>query len=79
MPHIFIIGRETPDLSFFRKSPLIGGMTKSMTLPDAAARERIANDLDTNLVVEAAAGTGKTTAMVERILDDDVVAVHFDP
>jgi ATP-dependent exoDNAse (exonuclease V) beta subunit len=37
-------------------------------LVDGAARERIANDLDATLVVEAAAGTGKTTALVERIL-----------
>ena len=35
---------------------------------DAAAREAIANDLDTTLVVEAAAGTGKTTELVKRIL-----------
>jgi ATP-dependent helicase/nuclease subunit A len=37
-------------------------------LVDAEARARIANDLDATLVVEAAAGTGKTTALVERIL-----------
>ncbi|HEX7666074.1 MAG TPA: UvrD-helicase domain-containing protein, partial [Polyangiaceae bacterium] len=45
-------------------------MTAQTTTPiaDAAARERIANDLDTTLVVEAAAGTGKTTALVGRIL-----------
>ncbi len=35
---------------------------------DQAARDRICDDLDTTLVVEAAAGTGKTTALVERIL-----------
>jgi ATP-dependent helicase/nuclease subunit A len=35
---------------------------------DHEARERIANDLDSTLVVEAAAGTGKTTALVQRIL-----------
>lgn len=40
----------------------------SAPLVDADARARIANDLDTTLVVEAAAGTGKTTALVERIL-----------
>ncbi len=41
-----------------------------MTAPlaDAVARERIASDLDTTLVVEAAAGTGKTTALVSRIV-----------
>ena len=37
-------------------------------LVDHEARARIANDLDSTLVVEAAAGTGKTTALVERIL-----------
>ena len=31
-------------------------------------RDRIRNDLDTTLVVEAAAGTGKTTALVNRIV-----------
>ncbi|MDB4933346.1 MAG: ATP-dependent nuclease, subunit, partial [Labilithrix sp.] len=40
----------------------------SEPLVDAEARARIANDLDATLVVEAAAGTGKTTALVERIL-----------
>src|SRR5581483_2690024 len=35
---------------------------------DADAREAIANDLDTTLVVEAAAGTGKTTELVNRVL-----------
>ncbi|MBX7194920.1 MAG: UvrD-helicase domain-containing protein [Sandaracinaceae bacterium] len=38
------------------------------TLIDASARRRIAEDLDTTLVVEAAAGTGKTTALVSRIV-----------
>ncbi len=37
-------------------------------LRDAAARERIREDLDTTLVVEAAAGTGKTTELVGRVL-----------
>ena len=35
---------------------------------DRAARDRIANDLDATLVVEAAAGTGKTTALVTRMV-----------
>lgn len=39
-----------------------------MPLIDHDARARIKNDLDATLVVEAAAGTGKTTALVERIL-----------
>src|SRR5262245_51319317 len=37
-------------------------------LVDHEAREQIRTDLDTTLVVEAAAGTGKTTALVDRIL-----------
>lgn len=41
-----------------------------MTAPlaDQAARDRIAHDLGTTLVVEAAAGTGKTTALVSRMV-----------
>jgi ATP-dependent helicase/nuclease subunit A len=37
-------------------------------MSDAAARNAIANDLDDTLIVEAAAGTGKTTELVNRIL-----------
>jgi ATP-dependent helicase/nuclease subunit A len=37
-------------------------------LADHEARRRIREDLDTTLIVEAAAGTGKTTALVGRIL-----------
>ncbi|MCM3873293.1 MAG: UvrD-helicase domain-containing protein, partial [Pyrinomonadaceae bacterium] len=37
-------------------------------LADQAARDRIRDDLDTTLVVEAAAGTGKTSALIGRIL-----------
>jgi ATP-dependent exoDNAse (exonuclease V) beta subunit len=37
-------------------------------LADQAARRRIAEDVDATLVVEAAAGTGKTTALVGRIV-----------
>jgi ATP-dependent exoDNAse (exonuclease V) beta subunit len=39
-----------------------------MTLADQTDREAIANDLDSTLLVEAAAGTGKTTELVRRIL-----------
>jgi ATP-dependent exoDNAse (exonuclease V) beta subunit len=38
-------------------------------LPDAAARRQIETSLDRNVLVEAAAGTGKTTLMVKRILN----------
>ena len=37
-------------------------------LPDQLARDAISNALDDTLVVEAAAGTGKTTELVKRIL-----------
>ncbi|HET7543871.1 MAG TPA: UvrD-helicase domain-containing protein [Polyangiaceae bacterium] len=56
------------------------------TLVDARAREVIASELDKTLVVEAAAGTGKTTALISRITAvirsgktslDRVVAVTF--
>ncbi len=38
------------------------------TFVDAEARARIRSDLDVNMLVEAAAGTGKTTEMVNRIV-----------
>ncbi len=53
---------------------------------DAADRERIAQSLDESLIVEASAGTGKTTALVERIANtlesgrarvQQIVAVTF--
>ncbi len=37
-------------------------------LPDQRARERICADLDNNLLVEAGAGAGKTTQMIQRML-----------
>lgn len=37
-------------------------------LPDADARARIQEDLETNLLVEAGAGSGKTTALVDRMV-----------
>lgn len=43
-------------------------MSHDRTLADADARRRIAEDLGATLVVEAAAGTGKTTALVGRLL-----------
>lgn len=66
-------------------------MTKDQKgkLADQAARDRIRADLDTSLVVEAAAGTGKTSELVGRIVAgiksgvmrlSQVVAVTFtDP
>ncbi|MPY91937.1 MAG: AAA family ATPase [Acidimicrobiia bacterium] len=43
--------------------------------PDQAARDRIGGELDATLFVEAGAGSGKTTALVERIVGL-VVAGH---
>ena len=43
-------------------------MTDERMPTDPEARELIATALDTTLIVEAAAGTGKTTALVGRIV-----------
>ena len=43
-------------------------MPENPAPPDDAARERIATDLDTTLFVEAGAGSGKTTALVARVV-----------
>ncbi len=40
-----------------------------MTFVDAAARQAIRTDLESTLVVEAAAGTGKTTEMIARLIE----------
>lgn len=59
---------------------------KAEKLADGVARDRIRNDLDTTLVVEAAAGTGKTSELVRRVISvlksgraslDQIVAVTF--
>jgi ATP-dependent helicase/nuclease subunit A len=39
------------------------------TLTDAQARKRIATELDTNFIVEAGAGSGKTTVLIDRIVE----------
>jgi ATP-dependent helicase/nuclease subunit A len=58
----------------------------SAPLKDQASRGRIATDLDRNLGVEAAAGTGKTTVLVERVVNllatgkvsaDELVVITF--
>ncbi|MDR1533889.1 MAG: UvrD-helicase domain-containing protein [Planctomycetota bacterium] len=43
-------------------------MAEQLPPPDAGNREIIAADIDSNLVVEAAAGSGKTTCLVRRLL-----------
>ena len=61
-------------------------MNRPGRLRDQDARDAIREDLDDTLFVEAAAGTGKTTALVGRIVEvlkrgrgtlDDIVAVTF--
>jgi len=44
-------------------------MNSGHTLKDEAARVRIRTELDASLLVEAAAGTGKTSSMVERMVE----------
>ena len=57
-----------------------------MALVDQHARDQIRKDLDRNMVVEAAAGTGKTSELVQRIIAvlaggrasiDQIIAVTF--
>src|SRR6476661_7450454 len=57
-----------------------------MSAPDADARRAIQENLDATLIIEAAAGTGKTTELVNRIVRilatgrapmTDIVAVTF--
>jgi ATP-dependent helicase/nuclease subunit A len=43
-------------------------VTDVMAAPDQPARDRIAQDLGTTLFVEAGAGSGKTTALVTRVV-----------
>ncbi|HET8649525.1 MAG TPA: UvrD-helicase domain-containing protein, partial [Gemmatimonadales bacterium] len=44
-------------------------MTTALSAPeDQSARDRIVSDLDTNLLVEAGAGSGKTTSLVGRMV-----------
>jgi len=38
-------------------------------LPDRAARDHIRSDLDTNILVEAGAGSGKTTSLLGRMVE----------
>ena len=48
---------------------IAAGLEHAYTPPasDEAARERIRTDLDTNMLVEAGAGSGKTTSLVGRM------------
>src|SRR6516165_9931985 len=68
-----------------REAHAPGGRSHTMT-QDSTARLRIRSSLDESLIVEAAAGTGKTTELVQRIVAvlrtgrttvDRIVAVTF--
>jgi ATP-dependent helicase/nuclease subunit A len=59
---------EQLGLDFGGTSPRPSPDESPASLPDAGARRRIAEDLDTNLLVEAGAGSGKTTALVSRMV-----------
>ena len=49
--------------------PMTDSREKKVTeLADSSARSRIKEDLETNLLVEAGAGSGKTTALIERMV-----------
>ncbi|MGM0903783.1 MAG: UvrD-helicase domain-containing protein [Bacillota bacterium] len=39
------------------------------TVIDQGAREKIKHELNTNFLVEAGAGSGKTTSLVERMVE----------
>ena len=43
--------------------------TREGALPDAEQRNRIKTELGVNMLVEAAAGTGKTTVLLERMVE----------
>ena len=45
------------------------GKTGTNGPPDQAARDVITGELDKNVLVEAAAGTGKTTSLVARMIN----------
>ena len=67
-------------------APLADAVPASAPLADARARQRIREELGTTFLVEAAAGTGKTSELVQRIVAllrtgsatlDQIVAVTF--
>jgi len=85
-------GRHThgPRLPSVASDRQIGAVTDTdaipLPFPDARARDRIASDLEASLFVEAGAGSGKTTALVARLVTlistgtatvDQIAAVTF--
>ncbi|HUL78137.1 MAG TPA: UvrD-helicase domain-containing protein, partial [Vicinamibacteria bacterium] len=61
-------------------------MTRARPPADQAVRDRVTTDFDTTFLLEAGAGTGKTTVLVNRVLAlvrtgrapiDRIVAITF--
>src|ERR1700730_11697145 len=52
----------------FRARPRKRGVGNMVTSRDASARARFASELDRNFSVVASAGSGKTTAITQRVL-----------
>ena len=48
--------------------PMVDAAVSRPPAPDQAERDRVTDDLDATLFVEAGAGSGKTTALVDRVL-----------
>ena len=80
---LYELKQDAPAMEAFRAIKEEVTMTRPV---DHAAREAAANDLDTTFFVEAAAGTGKTTALVARIVSvvsngrarlSEIVAITF--
>ena len=68
------------------RSRASAAVTKALALADQSERDKITGALDATIVVEAAAGTGKTSELVRRIVAmletgraslDRLVAVTF--
>src|SRR5262245_18356654 len=57
----------TSSVFSFVSASFLGSMSIHL-VSDSDARRAISDDLDDTLVVEAAAGTGKTTELVKRLL-----------
>jgi ATP-dependent helicase/nuclease subunit A len=59
----------TPEATPSTSTSLPSSTSSPSTVPDHAARHRVRSDLATTLFVEAGAGAGKTTALVDRVVN----------
>src|SRR5579862_541299 len=62
-------GRRSPERAGRRGRRRLRRRVRPVTVRDDGARTRIRFELDSTLVVVAGAGTGKTTALVDRIVE----------